>query len=493
MEHAAYLRYIDLQDDDIKALRSFVSDVKPEIGRICEAFYDAAMREPVAREILRDAEQVKRLMQTLEVWIIELLEGPYDDRYVDRRLRIGEVHVRVGVPHSLMFAAMQVVREELLRVVEARVHSEDSRAVLTRAIDRVTQLDLMLMTRRYHEKSGELREVDSQRLLLENLPAMVLLCDRDERVSTCTPAFRTRFERCTGNEQSLAEVLPPPLYAAIGLPECLVEVFDEQRTLTIPHVEVVLGDEAQTFTITVRPLIQESQLAMMHVEDHTLAVRNEALLMRQRHLARLGSLSATIAHELRNPLAGIGGALQIIRRGMLPDDRYAPVMSKVLDQVYGLNGLVSDLLAFARPRDAEIVPDVDLGAIAQEQVDLVRSEHEQHRFQVDSEGSTHVSADPLMVRQILTNLILNSVQATPHGGQVWVHISAHGVRVEDDGPGVGEDARSHLFEPFHTTKLHGTGLGLANSQRMAELMHATLTLVDPKRLRGAAFLLQFDV
>ena len=489
MKVDAFTRYVGWSDEDDRQLLALLPRTEPHMDAMCRAFYAAAMADPMTRDILHDAAQVRRLMATLKVWLRELLVGPRDEAYAARRRRIGEVHVDVGVPHAAMFAAMQVVRAHLVSVA-----AEDGRceAKTLLAIDRATQLDLMLMTARYHEESQERRAVNSQGLLVSQLPAMVALIDAGGVLTSCTPAILRRFGWQGPIGTKLVDLLPQSMVDTLDLAALIDEVFRKDRTLTLPNAEFLIDGEPHTMTLTLGPLRQAHQLALLHLEDHTTAVRTEALLMRQQHLARLGSLSATIAHELRNPLAGISGALQIIRKGMDKEDRYAPIMGKVLDQVHALNRLVSDLLAFARPRQPEMQDSVDLCQLAREQVDLLQGDTDRHRLHLDCSPEVALRCDPVMVRQILNNLLLNSIQAMPEGGDVYVIVRPEGLRVEDDGPGLTAEAKAHLFEPFHTTKVHGTGLGLANSHRMAELMDGSLRAVEPLRGVGAAFLLRLD-
>jgi signal transduction histidine kinase len=260
--------------------------------------------------------------------------------------------------------------------------------------------------------------------------------------------------------------------------------------VTLPRLDLDIDGSVSHFAVTLVPVRRDVPVALLHIDDHTIAVRNEALLRRQESLATLGALSATIAHELRNPLAGISGALQVIASGMESDNRFAPVIAKVLEQIRSLNRLVSDLLAFARPREASITHDLDLRALAEDVVNLAMVDYPDVRFSVDGQG--RVSADADMVRQILHNLVNNACEALERQGSIVIEVTDEGLRFEDSGPGISPEVQARLFQPFFTTKLKGTGLGLATSARLAELMNAHLRLVDAKQLGGAAFQLAFD-
>jgi two-component system sensor histidine kinase PilS (NtrC family) len=174
----------------------------------------------------------------------------------------------------------------------------------------------------------------------------------------------------------------------------------------------------------------------------------------------------------------------VIASSLESDHRYHAIIGKVIQQIKSLNRLVSDLLAFARPREAQLLPAVDLREIVDGVVALAQSDHPAVVFTVD--GSRAAQADPDMFRQILQNLVLNACEAAGSNGGVSIELSHETVTVRDNGPGIPHEMRDRMFQPFFTTKLKGTGLGLATSHRMAALMGMRLTL-DPDRGEGATF------
>jgi two-component system sensor histidine kinase HydH len=175
-------------------------------------------------------------------------------------------------------------------------------------------------------------------------------------------------------------------------------------------------------------------------------------------------------------------------------------MVKVEAEIRRLDGLVSDLLAFARPTSPELQP-VDLGAAARRALDLARGDHGEsppsppglrdggpRNFTVTGSGKAY--ADPDLVHQILLNLLQNAIQASSgrdRPGRVELTVVDGSIAVSDDGPGVAPDVASHVFEPFFTTKTRGTGLGLAICQRFAEAMGGEIVLQPRGPLGGATF------
>ncbi len=190
-------------------------------------------------------------------------------------------------------------------------------------------------------------------------------------------------------------------------------------------------------------------------------------LRRAEHLASLGRLLAGVAHEVRNPLAGIRSTLQLWQR--LPDQARPPdSMDALLGAVDRLESLVSRLLYFARSGYDNPRP-VDLNALVRETVALLaaRAQGQGVSWQVDLEAKLPaVPGSSQALHQVVLNLVTNALQAMPAGGRCSCRTRAlEGGRVElqvgDTGPGVPAAARAHLFEPFFTTRPEGTGLGLA--------------------------------
>jgi signal transduction histidine kinase len=487
MTPETFRNYVGFGPDDEACLRAFWPYVEQHVDGIVAEFYRLAMAEPETAAILRDEAQVARLMQTLRHWLRELHNGPWDEEYVRRRARIGDVHVQVGVGHDAMFAAMSVVRQRLLAL--AAEHLPGCGATL-RAIERVTQVDLVLMTGRYHQRREARAVLDTQSLIVSHIPTLTLLLDQQGGVVSATDTARTRFETIDARGESVVDALPEALVAASRLEQRLSHAMASKRIVTLPRVDVELDGQPAHLAVTIVPINADPPLALLHIDDDTMAIQNEAQVQRQAHLAQLGALSATIAHELRNPLAGISGALQIIRSGMSADSRYSGVMQKVIEQVWALNRLVTDLLAFARPRAADLVDAVDLGKLARDVVGLLQNEAGEAAAVVEGQGEA--IADPDMVRQIVTNLVVNAFQALNGPGQVRVFVDGPRIVVEDNGGGISAQVAERLFEPFVTTKVRGTGLGLANSRRQAGLMGGELRLVKAPTLGGAAFELQLQ-
>lgn len=193
-------------------------------------------------------------------------------------------------------------------------------------------------------------------------------------------------------------------------------------------------------------------------------------LVRQEELARLGELGAVMAHEIRNPLAGIKGFAQLIGTAETMDQAqiYA---EKIVAQSLRMELLVNDLLAFAREDRGER-QSADLAALVWECVTIIRLEADSRIAVI------HTPHQPLKIMsasdriiQLLLNLLKNGLQAMPDGGELRVELeSAHSlakIRISDSGMGIPPEHIPHIFEPFWTSKARGTGLGLALCRKVA--------------------------
>jgi len=229
-------------------------------------------------------------------------------------------------------------------------------------------------------------------------------------------------------------------------------------------------------------------------QDVSEVVEMEADLRRSERLAAIGELSASIAHEIRNPLAAISGSiemLQVQRSGSVVGGDPKRLMEIVIREVDRLNHLITDFLDYARPlpRRVEPVKVVDVVEEVLEMFATARPESVEVASSIDPEIVTLV--DPTQLRQVLWNLVLNASQAMPDGGRLEIDarrtnevVSQEGwagnrrtletegkvgwidVTVSDDGVGIPHDELDRIFDPFFTTKLDGSGLGLAMVHRM---------------------------
>ena len=191
------------------------------------------------------------------------------------------------------------------------------------------------------------------------------------------------------------------------------------------------------------------------LHDLSSRVQMEEQLREQTALARLGEMAAVIAHEVKNPLAGIRGAIQVIGKRLPVDGKDAAVAKEIVTRIDGLTEMMKDLLLFARPPQPRPVP-IDVVLLVSTTADLLRQDPMLRAVQVEVEGSAQsISADADLLRIVFQNLLLNAAQAMQGHGRIRVTVTAieatcHVAFI--NGPGIPTEIREKIFTPFFTTK-----------------------------------------
>ena len=217
--------------------------------------------------------------------------------------------------------------------------------------------------------------------------------------------------------------------------------------------------------------------------DITARKAAEEKLAQQAALARVGQLAAVVAHEVRNPLAGIKGAMQVLMSRRGAGDADLQVMRDVVTRIDALSELINDLMVFARPR-APRPEIVDLRSLVAEAISMLRRDPIGTALELTADiPDVTLVADAEMIRGTVQNLLINAAQSMGGRGRIAVAARLQRddcvVEVRDSGPGIPLEIRDQIFEPFFTTKSRGGGLGLPIARRTAELHGGTLTLECP--------------
>lgn len=216
--------------------------------------------------------------------------------------------------------------------------------------------------------------------------------------------------------------------------------------------------------------------------DITQRKHVESQLREQAALAKLGELAAIVAHEVRNPLAGIKGSLQILGARMPEGTKDRQIVGIMLDRLDALGARVSDILLYAGTAPPNLQA-VALGPVLSDVVSSARAATVTEAVEIIvSSTAVIVRADPHMLREVLLNLVLNACQASRAGQviEIATEVQSDSARVSilDRGPGISPEARTRIFEPFFTTRRGGTGLGLAIVKRLVERQGGTVALED---------------
>ncbi|MGA2920890.1 MAG: ATP-binding protein [Candidatus Sulfotelmatobacter sp.] len=203
-------------------------------------------------------------------------------------------------------------------------------------------------------------------------------------------------------------------------------------------------------------------------------------MSRAEHLATLGELATGLAHEIRNPLAGIAGVIEIVSRDLPSTSPARAVIKDVRLEIAQINRIVTDLLETARPHPPQIRLS-NLNTTVEHAVMLARQQVLSKPIKIELQKAAdlpEVEHDSDQIHQVLLNLLLNAVQAVSGAGNVNVEIGSQDgyatVAVSDTGRGISPQHFSNIFRPFYTTKGNGTGLGLSLARRIVEEHHGRI-------------------
>jgi signal transduction histidine kinase len=351
---------------------------------------------------------------------------------------------------------------------------------------------------REQERALSARAEQSERLnseIVSSLSSGLLVVGLGGKVRTLNPAARRMLSRPTAESAiGFRELLADAAPLADVVEQCLSTAQPIlRRSLTLRR-----GDGRDVHLgVTVSPLLDATGAlhgAVCLFSDLTAVVDLEDQLRLKDSLARLGELTAGLAHEFRNGLATVHGYARLIDLAQLPA-QYAPYMQGIRDETDALGRVVTNFLNFARPAQLTLVP-VDMGALIARAADEIRSEVEARQGTATVAGQfATVDGDEVLLRQAVSNLLRNAVDACV-GRAEPPRITIDGaidhaqrvlrVVVADNGPGVDPAIREKIFQPFFTTKEGGMGLGLALVQKIVVTHNGRMALTSSET-GGAAF------
>lgn len=230
------------------------------------------------------------------------------------------------------------------------------------------------------------------------------------------------------------------------------------------------------FRLKTFPLYRHGMLVeVIHVlEDVTQAHKLQAQWIQTEKLSALGRLSASLAHEINNPLQALRSGLRLLSKPALPEEKQHQYVAMLSDEVDRLVNLTTRTLNFARP-DQVGKAETDLHTLLEETLTLVHKQLQKQQISLTrqyTENLPLIYVVPAQIKQVCLNLILNSLDAMPHGGQLTIATAITEqelyLSISDNGPGISPEVLPHISEPFFTTKEAGTGLGLSISYSIIE-------------------------
>ncbi|HEY7678361.1 MAG TPA: ATP-binding protein [Candidatus Methylomirabilis sp.] len=342
-------------------------------------------------------------------------------------------------------------------------------------------------------------------LALESLSAGLIVCDREGAIAYANPAGASALGRevegLVGHH--LESAMGPEAARALPLKDVLVGETQQGRegvwarpdctNITVGYSISPLRDAGGT--------VGGAVILFREISEADRLRRN---MGRAEALASVGILASGIAHQIRNPLAGIRSTVQGLQRKLAPAGKEWDRLHRVLAEIDRINNLIKSLLDFARPK-ASTFEIIDIGSFLDEALGLIGPAMDRAGVTVEREADPpriRLRADRQRLQEALLNVLLNAVQAMPQGGKVRLQTSLEGgggdgplgvaIQISDTGPGVPPEQAERIFKPFYTTRPDGTGLGLAVVRQVVE-EHGGSVAVRCSPGEGATFVVRLPL
>jgi PAS domain S-box-containing protein len=409
-----------------------------------------------------------------------LMPSPYHeehDGYLARYLATGSAHI-IGIGREVIGRRRNGTTFPLhLSVGEMAVAGERKFTGVLHDLSSRVSLEKQL-------RSSEAR----WRAIVDSAVDGIVVIDAHGRIEAFNPAAERLFgyserEVCGSNVNRL---MPSPYHEEHDHYLARYHATHVKKIIGIGREVTARRKDGSTFPVhlSVGEMVLDGETRFTGIlHDLTERTRIETQLREQTALARLGEMAAVLAHEVKNPLAGIRGAIQIIGGRLPKDSKDALITQEIVSRIDALNALMKDLLLFARPPQPKPLP-VELDALIRSTADLLSADPALKGIRVEVEGSAPaVLADPDLLKIVFVNLLVNGAHAMNGEGILRVRIGSQGqaaeVAVRDSGPGIPADVRARIFTPFFTTKSRGSGLGLPTAKRLVEAHHGTINVECP--------------
>jgi two-component system sensor kinase FixL len=404
--------------------------------------------------------------------------------------------IRAGVPVNSRETIRRAKDGRLLHVVLSILPVTDARTRVVSALAIARDVTVL------KEAEADYRAIDARwRAIIDSAVDAIIVIDATGMIESFNAAAEGLFgypaEEVVGRSVNL--LMPPPYcnehdeylarYLSGGPPKIIGigrEVKARRRNGEEFPARLAVGEASVDGQIRFTGI----------VHDLTERVEMETRLREQTALAKLGEMSAVVAHEVRNALAGVRGAVQVIGTRLPAGSRDAAAADEVVTRLDALTTMVRDMLLFAHLPEPKLEP-MDVGQLVASTTTFARNDPLFRNISLDVSGvAPAILADANLLRTVLVNLLTNSAQAMEGVGRITVSVDGTGdtcqITVIDHGPGIPSDVRERLFTPFFTTKARGSGLGLATAKRIVEAHGGVLRIEFPDE-RGTRVVLQLPV
>jgi len=478
------LRFLGLTERDEQLLREFRPILEQHVTAVEDAFYAHLLNFPETAQLLSDHTTVERLKKLQRDYLMRLFEGKFDDAYFQDRLRIGKTHERVGLSPRWYLMAFNLYFKLITPIIRDQYLSMPGIAhEVIVALEKAFMLDASLAMDAYIA-SDRYRHLQQLESIVNDSADVIFSLDNDGRFRSWNRAaeqvFGWKAEEVLGKPLKL--LLPPDLLHAGELARIESEIHNAGHY----NLETVrLAKDGRRVPVEVSvSLLRDPQGNPIGrsaiLRDITERRRLEEEKLRAERLAVIGTMSAKLAHEIRNPLSSITLNIDLVHdeiETLTKDNPNAGTESRALlksldTEVRRIQRVTEDYLKFARlPKP---MPDrVQLNEILDQGLAFLDSLFTATKVTVTKEldpGLPVLNADEGQLWQAILNLVRNAIEAMPRGGTLTVRTESQAnqviLTIRDTGKGMTELERGQVFTPFFSTKVGGTGLGLPLTQQI---------------------------
>ena len=506
-EREQRLTFLGLTPHDAQLLQALRPLLEQHVVAIVDAFYEHLLKFPATAELLRDHTTVERVKRVQRAYLLRITEGNFDEAYFTDRLRIGQAHERIGLTSRWYLLEYSLVFNLFVPLIRQHYAGETGRADATiAALEKVFMLDASRATEAYMA-SDRYRHLQQLESIVNDSADVIFALDIEGHFRSWNRAaeqvFGWRSEEILGRH--LSEIVPPELLAQGELAQIERDILAHGQC----HLETVrLAKDGRQVPVEVTvSLLRDPQGRPIGrsaiLRDITERRRLEEEKLRSERLAVIGTMSARLAHEIRNPLSSITLNVELIRDEIEtltqrnPDTgQESRELLRVLDsEVRRVQNVTEDYLKFARLPRPRCQP-VALNDLLDQQLGFMASLFTATRVKLVTELAGNlpvIQADEAQLWQAALNLVRNALEAMPAGGTLTVRTTAREnwvvLTIADTGKGMTEAERQHLFKPFFSTKVGGTGLGLPLTQQVIT-EHAGTIRCDSVPGHGTTFVIE---
>ncbi len=427
-------------------------------------------------------------------------------------LLLGCFAIILGILGSIFFARR--ITRPISRLVQSTIAAAEgdlNQVIDIRTGDEIEELgenfNHMIVQIRYHreELENRLREIISLKAYTDNILSSMTngLITADSQMRVVTLNERAAQILGKKKEESAGFPLATLLSEQHPLYSMMSETFAKEREIF--HSEMMMKKNGESLWLTASTSVltdgEGKKIGVLAVfEDITEIKALEERLRQADRLAALGTLSAGLAHEIKNPLSAIKTFVQLLPRKIENPSFMEKFNTTVPREIDRINQLVEDLLELTRKRKRTFVP-LDVNLLILQVINLYDEEMKKRKIHFEDHldrAIPSVEGDPDTLYRAFSNLTINAIQAMPEGGSLAISSAWDTLRSQiriifrDTGIGMDEETSKHLFNPFFTTKERGVGLGMALTHKIIE-DHQGIIEVTSEKGKGTTFILNLPV